>query len=165
MWRSPSVGFSPKKSPVASVDQRENCSSPNQPIQSPETRAFVFNHSQRRSLPDVRRNLHLISKRDRRHGSGDKQPTFGRVAIVCARNDGSKISCGLRDRLITPANPYVAAPSPVECAPASLPTLPKLRSKVFILETPVDQDGDEQRNLDTLKILWRKSRTTITKSS
>ena len=44
-------------------------------------------------------------------------------------------------------------------------THPQLRSKAFILETPVDQDGDEQRNLDTLKSLCRKPRTTITKSS
>ena len=44
-------------------------------------------------------------------------------------------------------------------------THPQLRSKAFILETPVDQDGDEQRNLDTLKSLCRKSRTTTTKSS
>jgi deoxyribonuclease-4 len=44
-------------------------------------------------------------------------------------------------------------------------THPQLRSKAFILETPVDQDGDEQRNLDTLKNLCRKPRTTTTKSS
>jgi len=44
-------------------------------------------------------------------------------------------------------------------------THPQLRSKAFILETPVDQVGDEQRNLDTLKSLCRKPRTTITKSS
>jgi deoxyribonuclease-4 len=44
-------------------------------------------------------------------------------------------------------------------------THPQLRSKAFILETPVDQDGDEQRNLDTLKSLCRKPRTTTTKSS
>jgi deoxyribonuclease IV len=39
-------------------------------------------------------------------------------------------------------------------------THPQLRSKAFILETPVDQDGDEQRNLDTLKSLCRKASTT-----
>ena len=49
-------------------------------------------------------------------------------------------------------------------------THPKLRSKAFILETPVDQDGDEQRNLDILKGLCRTARTitistTITRSS
>jgi deoxyribonuclease IV len=48
-------------------------------------------------------------------------------------------------------------------------THPKLRNKAFILETPVDQDGDEQRNLDTLKALWKnqwkKKSTTTTKSS
>ncbi len=49
-------------------------------------------------------------------------------------------------------------------------THPKLRSKAFILETPVDQDGDEQRNLDTLKSLCRKvspnkTSTTTTRSS
>ena len=30
-------------------------------------------------------------------------------------------------------------------------THPRLRSKAFILETPVDKDGDDRRNLDTLK--------------
>ena len=32
-------------------------------------------------------------------------------------------------------------------------THPKLRSKPFILETPVDQEGDDRRNLDKLKSL------------
>ena len=48
-------------------------------------------------------------------------------------------------------------------------THPKLRNKAFILETPVDKEGDEQRNLDTLKALWKnqwkKKSTTTTKSS
>ena len=45
-------------------------------------------------------------------------------------------------------------------------THPKLRNKAFILETPVDKEGDEQRNLDTnLKNLWKKKSTTTTKSS
>jgi deoxyribonuclease-4 len=44
-------------------------------------------------------------------------------------------------------------------------THPKLRTKAFILETPVDEEGDERRNLETLKSLCRKSSTTITKSS
>jgi deoxyribonuclease IV len=39
-------------------------------------------------------------------------------------------------------------------------THPKLRSKPFILETPVDQPGDDRRNLDTLKELAASSRTT-----
>ena len=42
---------------------------------------------------------------------------------------------------------------------------PKLRSKPFILETPVDEEGDDRRNLDTLKKLCPKSRTTTTRSS
>ena len=42
---------------------------------------------------------------------------------------------------------------------------PRLRSKAFILETPVDKDGDDRRNLDTLKSLCRKQSTTTTKSS
>ena len=42
---------------------------------------------------------------------------------------------------------------------------PGLRSKAFILETPVDKDGDDRRNLDTLKSLCRKSSTTTTRSS
>jgi deoxyribonuclease-4 len=41
----------------------------------------------------------------------------------------------------------------------------KLRDKAFILETPVEKDGDDRRNLDTLKSLCRKSSTTTTKSS
>jgi deoxyribonuclease IV len=44
-------------------------------------------------------------------------------------------------------------------------THPRLRSKAFILETPVDQDGDEQRNLDTLKSLCRKASTTTTSTT
>src|SRR5262249_39345694 len=32
-------------------------------------------------------------------------------------------------------------------------TYPKLRTKPFILETPVDKEGDDRRNLDTLKEL------------
>jgi deoxyribonuclease-4 len=42
---------------------------------------------------------------------------------------------------------------------------PGLRNKAFILETPVDKDGDDKRNLDTLKLLWRKRSTTTNKSS
>ena len=33
---------------------------------------------------------------------------------------------------------------------------PSLRTKAFILETPVDKDGDDRRNLDTLKSLLKK---------
>jgi len=44
-------------------------------------------------------------------------------------------------------------------------THPKLRGKAFILETPVEKDGDDQRDIDTLKQLCRKARTTTTKSS
>jgi deoxyribonuclease-4 len=44
-------------------------------------------------------------------------------------------------------------------------THPKLRDKAFILETPVDQDGDDRRNLETLKRLWRKRSTITGKSS
>jgi deoxyribonuclease-4 len=42
---------------------------------------------------------------------------------------------------------------------------PGLRNKAFILETPVEKDGDDKRNLDTLKLLWRKQSTTTSKSS
>jgi len=42
---------------------------------------------------------------------------------------------------------------------------PGLRNKSFILETPVDKDGDDKRNLDTLKLLCRKRSTTTNKSS
>ena len=44
-------------------------------------------------------------------------------------------------------------------------THPKLRSKAFILETPVEKDGDDRRELDTLKSLCQTSRTTTSKSS
>ena len=43
-------------------------------------------------------------------------------------------------------------------------THPKLRELAFILETPVDDEGDERSNLETLKTLCRKSSTTTTKS-
>jgi deoxyribonuclease-4 len=42
---------------------------------------------------------------------------------------------------------------------------PKLSSKPFILETPRKQEGDDRRNLDTLKRLCPKSRTTTTRSN
>jgi deoxyribonuclease IV len=37
---------------------------------------------------------------------------------------------------------------------------PALRNKAFILETPVDHPGDDRKNLDTLKNLWRTPRKT-----
>lgn len=37
-------------------------------------------------------------------------------------------------------------------------THPKLRDKAFILETPLDQEGDDKRNVEILKSLCRKSR-------
>ena len=42
---------------------------------------------------------------------------------------------------------------------------PKLRQKAFILETPVDYEGDDLRNIETCKKLCRKSRTTISRSN
>ena len=42
---------------------------------------------------------------------------------------------------------------------------PKLRSKPFILETPVEAEGDDRRNLDRLKSLCPKSSTTTTRSN
>jgi endonuclease IV len=42
---------------------------------------------------------------------------------------------------------------------------PKLRSKAFILETPNDNEGDEARNIETLKKLCRKSSTTLNRSN
>jgi deoxyribonuclease-4 len=42
---------------------------------------------------------------------------------------------------------------------------PKLRTKAFILETPVDEEGDDRRNVEKLKSLCPKERTTTTKSS
>jgi deoxyribonuclease-4 len=34
---------------------------------------------------------------------------------------------------------------------------PKLRGKAFILETPVDEEGDDRRNIETLKRLATRS--------
>jgi len=42
---------------------------------------------------------------------------------------------------------------------------PKLRGKAFIIETPYDEEGDDVRNIETLKKLCRKSRTTISRSN
>jgi deoxyribonuclease-4 len=42
---------------------------------------------------------------------------------------------------------------------------PKLRGKAFVLETPIDKPGDDQRNVDALKSLCRNSPTIIRKSS
>lgn len=42
---------------------------------------------------------------------------------------------------------------------------PGLRRKAFVLETPVDNPGDDQRNVEQLKALCRKSRTATKKSS
>lgn len=35
----------------------------------------------------------------------------------------------------------------------------KLRAKAFLLETPVDKEGDDQKNVDALKRLCRKKRS------
>lgn len=40
---------------------------------------------------------------------------------------------------------------------------PRLLAKAFILETPVDKEGDDQRNVEMLKSLCRKSRMTTRK--
>lgn len=42
---------------------------------------------------------------------------------------------------------------------------PELRRKAFVLETPVDHPGDDQRNVEQLKALCRKFRTATKKSS
>jgi len=42
---------------------------------------------------------------------------------------------------------------------------PQLCAKAFVLETPIDNEGDDQLNVDTLKSLCRKSRTTTKKSN
>jgi deoxyribonuclease-4 len=42
---------------------------------------------------------------------------------------------------------------------------PKLRGKPFILETPVEKEGDDRRNIEKLKELCRKSSTTTERSS
>ncbi|MGH7247504.1 MAG: deoxyribonuclease IV [Pseudomonadota bacterium] len=44
-------------------------------------------------------------------------------------------------------------------------THPKLRGKVFILETPVANEGDDLRNVEALKSLCRKRPMTTTRSS
>ena len=38
---------------------------------------------------------------------------------------------------------------------------PALREKPFILETPVDEEGDDRRNVETLKRLWSAARTSL----
>ena len=42
---------------------------------------------------------------------------------------------------------------------------PRLRGKAFIIETPYQQEGDDVRNIETLKKLCRKSRTTTARSN
>jgi deoxyribonuclease-4 len=42
---------------------------------------------------------------------------------------------------------------------------PLLGEKAFVLETPIDEPGDDQRNVDALKRLCRKPRTTTKRSS
>jgi deoxyribonuclease-4 len=43
---------------------------------------------------------------------------------------------------------------------------PELRNKAFILETPVDEPGDDLRNVETLKeLVFRNEPTTTKKSS
>jgi len=42
---------------------------------------------------------------------------------------------------------------------------PDLRGKPFILETPVDNEGDDGKNMQTLKKLCQRSRTTTNKSN
>jgi deoxyribonuclease-4 len=42
---------------------------------------------------------------------------------------------------------------------------PQLHGKAFIIETPYDKEGDDVRNIETLKKLCRKSRTTIARSN
>jgi deoxyribonuclease IV len=42
---------------------------------------------------------------------------------------------------------------------------PLLGEKAFVLETPIDEPGDDQRNVDALKSLCRKPRTTTKRSS
>jgi deoxyribonuclease IV len=37
---------------------------------------------------------------------------------------------------------------------------PGLRNKAFILETPVEHEGDDRKNLDTIKALWERPRAT-----
>jgi deoxyribonuclease-4 len=44
-------------------------------------------------------------------------------------------------------------------------THPKLRRKPFILETPIDREGDDRRNVEKLKQLCRRSPTTTHESS
>jgi deoxyribonuclease-4 len=42
---------------------------------------------------------------------------------------------------------------------------PKLRAKPFILETPLDREGDDRRNVETLKRLCRRRTTIIRRSN
>lgn len=42
---------------------------------------------------------------------------------------------------------------------------PKLRTKPFILETPIDKEGDDRRNVEKLKSLCRRKSTITTRSN
>jgi endonuclease IV len=42
---------------------------------------------------------------------------------------------------------------------------PKLHRKAFIVETPYKDESDDKRNIETLKKLCRKSRTTTSGSN
>lgn len=42
---------------------------------------------------------------------------------------------------------------------------PKLRSKAFILETPLDEEGDDRRNIEAIKKLCPRNSTTPSRSS
>ena len=41
----------------------------------------------------------------------------------------------------------------------------QLKGKAFVLETPVDNEGDDLKNVETLKSLCRKRRTSINRSN
>ena len=81
-----------------------------------------------------------------------------RVAVIHA-NDSKG---GLGSRLDRHAN--IGEGLLGEATFARLLNHPKLRTKAFILETPVDEPGDDRRNLNKLKELCRKSPTARKKS-
>jgi deoxyribonuclease-4 len=73
-------------------------------------------------------NVHLI------HANDSKQPLGSRLDRHASIGEGHIGEAGFRRIL----------------------QHPKLRGKPFILETPVDEDGDDRRNVDTLKRLAQK---------
>ena len=84
---------------------------------------------------------------------------WDRVPVIHT-NDSKTSFCSRVDRHQHIGRGYIG-----EKAFRRILTHPKVRDKTFIVETPVDEEGDERQNIETLKRLCRKSRTTPARSS